>query len=125
MGYNTWLSLPVKPLPKRRNVVLVPDSEFDSPDFESAYSIDDVRKICNADNECFIIGGGSVYKQFIPFADKLYITWIFKDFEADTFFPEIDFSQWEEISFSERYHDVSEDLDFAFAVYERVKSYLS
>lgn len=119
MGYNTWLSLPVKPLPKRRNVVLVSDSGFDNSDFESAYSIEDIEKICNTDNECFIIGGGSVYKQFLSLADKLYITWVFKDFEADTFFPEIDFSQWKEVSFSERHHDVSENLDFAFAVYEK------
>lgn len=119
MGYNTWLSLPVKPLPKRRNVVLVPDSSFDHPDFESAYSIEEVGKICSLDDECFIIGGGSVYQQFLPLADKLYITWVFKDFEADIFFPKIDFSQWKETSFSERHHDAKEKLEFAFAVYEK------
>jgi dihydrofolate reductase len=118
MGYNTWLSLPVKPLPKRRNIVLVPDSSFDHPDFESAYSIEEVGKICSGDDECFIIGGGSVYQQFLPLADKLYITWVFKDFEADIFFSEIDFSQWEEISRSECYHDEKENVDFAFAVYK-------
>jgi dihydrofolate reductase len=121
MGYNTWLSLPVKPLPKRRNVVLVPDSSFDDSGFESAYSIEEVGKICGVDDECFIIGGGSVYQQFLPLADKLYITWVFKDFEADIFFPEIDFSQWKEVSVSERYHDAVENLDFAFAVYEKMK----
>jgi len=121
MGYNTWLSLPVKPLPKRRNIVLVPDSSFDSPDFESAYSIEDVGKICSADEECFIIGGGSVYQQFLPLADKLYITWVFKDFEADIFFSEIDFSQWKEILRSEPQHDETENLDFVFTVYERIK----
>ena len=121
MGYNTWLSLPVKPLPKRRNIVLVPDSSFDSPDFESAYSIEDVGKICRADEECFIIGGGSVYQQFLPLADKLYITWVLKDFEADIFFSEIDFSQWKEISRSEPQYDETENLDFVFTVYERIK----
>ena len=120
MGYNTWLSLPVKPLPKRRNVVLVPDSSFDSPDFDSAYSIEDVGRICGADDECFIIGGGMVYKQFLPLADRLYITWIFKDFEADIFFPEVDFSQWEKVFISEQYHDEMENVDFAFVVYERI-----
>jgi len=121
MGYNTWLSLPVKPLPKRRNIVLVPDSSFDSPDFESAYSIEDVGKICSSDKECFIIGGGSVYQQFLPLADKLYITWVLKDFEADIFFSEIDFSQWKEISRSEPQYDETENLDFVFTVYERIK----
>jgi dihydrofolate reductase len=121
MGYKTWRSLPVKPLPGRRNVVLVPDGGFDSPDFESAYSIDEVGKICSGDNECFIIGGGSVYQQFLPLADRLYITWVFKDFDADTFFSEIDFSQWKEVFFSERHHDAREDVEFAFAIYEKVK----
>ena len=120
MGYNTWLSLPVKPLPKRRNVVLVPDSSFDDPKFESAYSIEEVSKVCAGDNECFIIGGGSIYQQFLPLANKLYITWVFKDFEADIFFPEIDFSQWKEVSHSERHHDETEDVEFAFIVYERI-----
>ena len=123
MGYNTWLSLPIKPLPKRRNVVLVPDNSFDSPDFESAYSIEAVEKMCNGDNECFIIGGGSVYQQFLPLANKLYITWIYKDFDADIFFPQIDFSQWKEVSLSERHHDATAGVEFAFAVYEkRVRS---
>ena len=121
MGYNTWLSLPVKPLPKRRNVVLVPDSSFDDPKFESAYSIEEVGKVCSGDNECFIIGGGSIYQQFLPLANKLYITWVFKDFDADIFFPEIDFSQWKEVSRSERHHDETEDVEFAFVVYERIK----
>jgi dihydrofolate reductase len=119
MGYNTWLSLPIKPLPKRRNIVLVPDSSFDNPDFESAYSIEDVGKICGDDDKCFIMGGGSVYQQFLPLVDRLYITWVFKDFEADIFFPEIDFSQWKQIFLSERYHDATEGLDFAFAEYKR------
>jgi len=121
MGYNTWLSLPVKPLPKRRNVVLVPDSSFDHPHFDSAYSIEEVGKICSREDECFIIGGGSVYKQFLPLADKLYITWVLKDFEADIFFPKVDFSQWKEISRSEKQHDVTEEVEFVFIVYEKIK----
>ena len=108
-------------MPKRRNVVLALDDSFDSSDFESAYSIEEVGKVCSGDNECFIIGGGSVYKQFLPLADKLYITWVYKDFDADTFFPEIDFSQWKEVSLSERHHDETEGVEFAFAVYERIR----
>jgi dihydrofolate reductase len=123
MGYNTWLSLPLKPLPKRRNVVLVPDNSFDNPDFEAAYSIEDVGKICQNDDECFIIGGGMVYRQFLPLADRLYITWVYKDFDADIFFPEIDFSQWKEVSLSERQHDEVENLDFAYSVYERIRQW--
>jgi len=120
MGYNTWLSLPVKPLPKRRNVVLIPDSSFDSPDFDAAYSIEDVGRICSADDECFIIGGGMVYKQFLPLANKLYFTWIFKEFEGDIFFPDVYFSQWKRVSVSELHHDETENVDFAFVVYERI-----
>jgi len=44
--------------------------------------------------ECFVIGGGMVYAQFLPIAGKLYLTQVHHSFEADTFFPEIDFGEW-------------------------------
>ena len=59
-----------------------------------SYSINDSIKKMEDDKENFIIGGGMVYKQFLPIASKLYLTRVHKTFEADTFFPEIDFSEW-------------------------------
>ncbi|MDD4848756.1 MAG: dihydrofolate reductase, partial [Bacteroidales bacterium] len=90
MGYNTWLSLPLKPLPHRQNIVLIDSEEKKDERFTPAYSLDDVHDFCNPQEECFIMGGGFVYRQFLPLAHRLYITHVLQSFEADTFFPEID-----------------------------------
>jgi len=58
-----------------------------------AYSIEDAVEKMDMEKENFIIGGGSVYRQFLPLAQQLYLTIVQKDFEADTFL-EIDLSEW-------------------------------
>ena len=94
MGRNTYLSLPFQPLPKRTNIVITdnPDEVFEG--CEMVFSIEEAAQKCGPDEECFIIGGASVYKQFMPLADKLYITRVHKAFEADTFFPVIEEKDW-------------------------------
>ncbi|MBM3436314.1 MAG: dihydrofolate reductase [Bacteroidetes bacterium] len=98
MGKTTYFSLPNRPLPNRRNIVItdIPGEQIEG--CIMAYSIDDAMSKMEPGMENFIIGGASIYRQFIPFADKLYITWIHHGFEADTFFPEIDSAIWESIS---------------------------
>ncbi|HET6556708.1 MAG TPA: dihydrofolate reductase [Prolixibacteraceae bacterium] len=98
MGRNTFLSLPKGALPNRRNIVITdnPDEKFE--DCEMVFSVDEAVKAVKNDSEAFIIGGGMIYRQFFPVAGKLYLTVVHKDFEADTFFPEIDYSQWVELS---------------------------
>jgi len=66
-----------------------------------ASSIEEAIQMAGSSDECFVIGGGMVYKQFLSLAGKLYLTQVEHSFEADTFFPEIDFSQWKSLS-SER-----------------------
>lgn len=119
MGKRTFYSLPVRPLPKRRNIVIsdVAGEQIDGCDM--AYSIDEAVQLCRVDEENFIIGGGSVYKQFMPIADTLYITWVYNDFEADTFYPVIDQAEWKVVEQSERMHDEASGLDFAFFTYKR------
>jgi len=63
-----------------------------------AGSIDAAVALAESSDECFVIGGGMVYAQFLPMAGKLYLTQVHHSFDADTFFPEIDFSQWEALS---------------------------
>lgn len=95
MGKNTYFSLPKRPLPNRRNIVITDSVGEAIEGCEMAYSIEDAEKLCDENVENFVIGGGSIYKQFIDIAYKLYITRVHKDFEADTFFPEIDHSIWQ------------------------------
>jgi dihydrofolate reductase len=74
---------------------------------EMARSIEEAIELAGTSEESFVIGGGMVYKQFLPLAGKLYLTQVHESFEADTFFPEIDFSRWkalysEEVESGER-----------------------
>ena len=96
MGKRTFYSLPIRPLPNRRSIVItdIPGEEIEG--CTMAYSIDDAIEKMDEGQENFIIGGGSVYRQFLPIAQQLYLTIVQKDFEADTFL-EIDLHEWETI----------------------------
>ncbi len=95
MGKNTFYSLPVRPLPKRRNIVItnVPGEIIEGCDM--AYSIEEAEALCDENIENFIIGGGSIYQQFMDIAYKMYITRVHKEFDGDVFFPEIDPNVWQ------------------------------
>lgn len=117
MGSNTWLSLPRRPLPKRRHIVL---SEVDGPDFagaDVAKSIPEALELCKDDKEVFVIGGGSVYAQMLPFADKLYITRVLQSYDGDTFFPEIDEAVWQLSDESSVLKDVNTGLKYIYQTY--------
>jgi dihydrofolate reductase len=98
MGRNTLLSLPKGALPNRRNIVITdkPGEKFDR--CEMVLSIEEAIDAVRNEKEAFIIGGGMIYRQFYPLAGKLYLTLVHQDFDADVYFPEIDFSQWEELA---------------------------
>ena len=95
MGRNTFLSLPNGALPNRRHIVITDQTNEKFDGCEMARSIEEAIELAGNEKECFVIGGGMVYAQFLPIAGKLYLTQVHESFEADTFFPEIDFSQWQ------------------------------
>ena len=102
MGMNTYLSLPEKfrPLPNRLNIVISRNRTVDNEGVLVARSIDELLSILrgmDTDN-VFVIGGASIYKELLPYCDKLYITHIMERFEADTYFPEINEDEWELIN---------------------------
>lgn len=120
MGKNTFLSLPRRPLPNRRNIVLTRDTAFAYENTEVAHSIEELRLMLHEQENVFIIGGGKVYEQFLPIVDKLYITHIHHSWEdADTFFPAINPAVWQCVS--EEHHDIDERHAYAytFAVYTK------
>jgi dihydrofolate reductase len=119
MGKRTWESLPVKPLKGRKNIILT-DNKSDY--FEGgigAFSIEDAVQKCSGDDEIFIIGGGSVYNQFMQIADRLYITHVHKKFDGDTFFPQIDPEVWEPMEIEEAGPDFTADFRFTYVTYNR------
>ncbi len=124
MGKNTYYSLPVRPLPNRRNIVITDVANEQIDNCEMAYSIEDAISKMDAEKENFIMGGASIYRQFMPLANKLYITWIHHEFEADTFFPDVNTLEWEIIS-KDDFKDIDDKnpFPFTYAVYKRKGKY--
>ncbi|NTW23943.1 MAG: dihydrofolate reductase [Lentimicrobium sp.] len=119
MGKRTFESLPIRPLPNRRSVVITDIPGELIKGCEMAYSIDDAISKMEEGRENFIIGGGMVYKQFMPLADKLYLTIVHKDFEADTFYTDIDYSEWKEIAREDVPAVESLGFDYSYITYEK------
>lgn len=118
MGRNTFLSLG-RVLPNRKHIVLSL-TELDC-DNENVVVVDDIEKLdeyIDKDEENFVIGGAMIYKLLMPKADRLYITEIDKDFEGDSYFPEISKDEWTEVS---REHAPQDENDFRYdyVIYER------
>jgi dihydrofolate reductase len=120
MGRKNFLSIG-RPLPKRTNVVITRDPFFTATGCIMAHSLDEALEIAkrNGEDEAFIIGGGEIYRQSLPYWDKLYLTEVDLEVEGDVFFPEIDESEWEEISSEPHKADEKNPCDFTFRVFER------
>ncbi|MCQ2318517.1 MAG: dihydrofolate reductase [Bacteroidales bacterium] len=120
MGYNTYASLPGrKALPKRRNIIISSHLKNIPEGFEVANSILDAMKLVFNEENVFVIGGGMIYEQFLPMADKLYLTRIDKAFEADTFFPIVNFDEWELTELQVIDNDPQIDCEYRFETWER------
>ncbi len=120
MGRHTYDSLPVKPLPGRKNIVVSRSLAEAPPGCILAPSIDEALKQCNEEEECFVMGGEQLYRQLLSYARKLYITRIDHRFEADAYFPVIDPEQW--FLESSEPHEVDEKhlYPYTFEVYRRI-----
>jgi dihydrofolate reductase len=119
MGKKTWESLPRRPLPGRKNIVLTDDPQEIIDGSVTAYSIKDALDKCKKNEEIFIIGGGSIYRQFMPIADRLYITHVHKKAPADIYFPEIDLSIWEVVEKEEFRASENNSIPYTYTVYEK------
>ncbi len=120
MGKKTWQSLPVKPLPNRTNIVISDDKSDHFEGCITTYSIEEAIEKCTSDDENFIIGGASIYNQFLNYSNKLYITKIHKAFDADTFFPMINVNNWKLIEKEEIIKDVNNVFNYNYEVYSKI-----
>ena len=121
MGRLTMVALK-KPLPNRRNIVVSSNPNLILPGFEWAKTLDQAIEMAKrtAQEEIFIIGGGKLYASSLDICNRLYITKVNAHFDdADTFYTEIDWNDWNEV-FAE-HHEVDEKHKYAFSlhVYER------
>ena len=97
MGRKTWDSLPKKPLPNRKNYIISSSQPAILGNNIIRFQMDDAITFLNyVWEDVFIIGGGVIYKELLPYCDRVYVTKIFKDHaEIDTYFPNLDESdEW-------------------------------
>lgn len=118
MGRKTYESIVKRlghGLPNRKNIIITNQENYQAPDCLILKSIDEVVKMsANKDEEVFVIGGGEIYKQMLPFADKLYITEVSTDCDGDAFFPTINKEDWNLISSEPHQKDDKNSCDFTF-----------
>ena len=121
MGRRTWESLPKRPLVGRRNIVFSQSENFAPEGAEVVHSVNDLFDLLrDSDDEVFIIGGGRIYNMLMPWVNRLYVTWVHKEFpNADTFFPVIDLSEFTKIHETEIMTDEKSGLEFCYAEYDR------
>lgn len=118
MGRKTFESFP-KPLPNRKHIVITRQKNYDKPGCTAVQSLKEALKISASESEVFIIGGGEIYKQAMPLADKIELTRVHAKFEADTYFPNIDKSKWKLVN--ESFHDKDEKHNYAFTYQTFIK----
>jgi dihydrofolate reductase len=115
MGRKTFESIG-RVLPGRRNIIISRDTDLEIPEAEVVNSISEALLLTN--NDCFVIGGGEIYKQTLDVAEKIYLTEVDGDFYGDTFFPEIDPS-WVKTSQRDFTADDKNKYNYSFITYER------
>ncbi len=120
MGRKTFESFP-KPLPNRTHVIISRQKDFLKEGCIVVQDIESALAVCPKNEDVFIIGGGEIYKQFLPFADQLDITRVHNSFDADVYFPEIDAEIWQ-LS-SETFHQKDEKhlFDYSFQTFIKKK----
>lgn len=125
MGRKSYESIPEKyrPLPNRVNVVVSRQTDLLIEGALVTTSIDEAIETAAAagENEVFIIGGGQIYNLAMRtgLIDRLYITWVEANFDADTFFPTIDFTDWNEVSNRKTKKNERNAHDLIFTIYDK------
>ena len=119
MGRKTYESIG-RPLPGRSNIVVTRNPEFEAEGVTVTHSLERALEKAKAEkaDELFVIGGSQLYKEALPEADRLYLTYVDKEVDGDTFFPEFDKDEWRELERRNLYSDKAE-VAFSFVTLER------
>lgn len=121
MGRKTFESLG-RVLPNRKHVILCNDAEMNIDD-ENVEILDDISKLKkykDSEEENFVIGGATIYKLLMPYADKMYVTHIKEEFEGDVYFPEISKNDWKITEREKGLRDEKNPFDYEYVTYERI-----
>lgn len=121
MGRKTYESIG-KPLPNRTNIVVSRKKDWFEEGILIVGSLKEAIKFAKKiDEEVFVIGGGNIYEQTMDIVDKLEVTLVKADLEADTFFPKIDEKIWKKTNEACHEKDEKNGYDFCFQTFERIK----
>lgn len=119
MGRKTFESIG-RVLPNRKHIVLTKSNNNFPDEVEVVQDIESIIQLSESnDEELFVIGGGNIFKQLLPYADKLYVTLINETFEGDVFFPNISMEEWEEVSKEKGIQDERNPYEYYFIQYVR------
>jgi len=119
MGRKTFESLGSRPLPNRPNIVISRNAELSIPGVQVFQSVDEALQGLESVEEVIIMGGGQLYQQMLPRADRLYLTLIDVQLEGDTFFPDWTKMAWNELERSHHAKDERHAYAFEFVTLER------
>ena len=120
MGQKTFESIG-RPLPGRKNIILTRDDSFQPPNCIIAHSIKEALEAAHPAKEVMICGGVSIYEQFLPCANRMYLTLIHHDFDGNAFFPKFDYNNWQEKERIENQPDKENPYKYTFLNLERKK----
>ena len=119
MGRKTFESLGSKPLPKRTNIVITrADREFEGA--LTAHSLEEAIRMAGEDDEIFVMGGAQIYREALSVVDRMYITVVERDYEGDTSFPDVDYSEWKLVDVVRHERGEEYEYPFEFRIYDRV-----
>lgn len=123
MGRKTWDSLPKKPLPDRLNIVISNEPKEILGDLSIRIGMEEAKarlQYLSEDAEWFVIGGGTIYKQLLPYCDRVYVTKIYKTYDnVDTYFPNLDqMEDWKVRECNE--YGIYDGVTYQFLVYDRI-----
>lgn len=118
MGRKTYDSIG-RPLPNRRNIVITRNTGLELPGTEITNSLDEALALCKGTEEVFIIGGAELYNHALAATNRIYLTRVHQTYEADTFFPEIDLEEWQELSTEKHLPDEKNKVAYTFSTLER------
>ncbi|MDT8370944.1 MAG: type 3 dihydrofolate reductase [Gammaproteobacteria bacterium] len=119
MGRNTHESIG-RPLPGRTNIIVTKNKDYAVDGCIVVNTIEDAIKACGDAEEAMIMGGASLYQQFLPLTDRLYLTQVHANLEeGDTWFPDWQKSDWQQLNREDHPADEKNEFSFSFIIYDR------
>ena len=119
MGRKTFESINSKPLPKRPNIVITRNLDYDAPGCTVVHSLAAALTAAKDHPEIMIVGGAEIYRQALPLADRLYLTFIDAEVKADTFFPDWSRDDWQETASETHLADEENEYDYRYVTFEK------